>query len=85
MEHKIATEENKESKRELRPLEAPLSSRYCPDHPGAGMTKVRDDVYCCSLCSKQFDYRNGYTTAKGNKIPGTSADRQTANLGHISH
>ena len=84
LDRKVATEDKKESKKELRPLEAPLSTRYCPDHPGAGLTKVRDDVYCCSLCSKQFDYRNGYTTAKGNKVPGTSADRQTADLANVN-
>lgn len=60
-----------------RPMEAPLSSRTCPDHPGAQMARVADAVYQCDLDKKVYDYNSGFTTAKGNKIPGTTVAEQT--------
>lgn len=80
---KIATEPNKENKKELRPLEAPLQTRYCPDCPGDSLTRIRDDVWYCIGCGKQFDFKSGYTTAKGNKVPGTATENQTRDLGDV--
>lgn len=56
--------------KEYSPLEAPLKTRSCIDHPGHQLVRVSDDVYECSLDKKRYDYKNGYTTLRGNKVPG---------------
>lgn len=63
--------------KEYRPLESPLSTRTCPDHPGAQMTRVAEGTYQCSLDRGIYNYNNGYTTMKGNKIPGGDVSNQT--------
>lgn len=60
-----------------RPLEAPLKTRTCPDHPGAQMSRIRDNTYQCSLDKSVYNYEAGFTTMKGNKIPGTSVENQS--------
>lgn len=66
----------KDQVKQYRVLEAPLSTRYDPDHPGVSLIRISDNVYQSSLTGKVYDYYNGYTTNKGNKIPGSSVDRQ---------
>ena len=65
----------------FEPLEAPLQTRYSPDTPGSMTTRVADGVYQDVTTGKQYDYNNGYTTNKGNKIPGSSVDQQIPDLG----
>ncbi len=65
------------SVKNYRPMEAPLSARTCPDHPGAQMARVADAVYQCDLDKKVYDFNAGFTTVKGNKVPGTSVAEQT--------
>lgn len=67
--------------KEYRPLEAALNTRTCPDHPGAQMARVGDDKYQCSLDKKIYDYLSGFTTLKGNKVPGGDVSSQTQALG----
>lgn len=67
--------------KEYRPLEAPLSTRTCPDHPGAQLARIGEDVYQCSLDKKIYNYKGGFTTLKGNKIPGGDVSGQTQALG----
>lgn len=67
--------------KDFRPMEAPLQSRYCPDHPGVGMIRVADRVFQCALDKKIYNYEAGYTTQKGNRIPGTSVERQVHDWG----
>jgi len=81
---KIATEPAAPQKKEYRPLEAPLSTRYCPDHPGASLARIRDNVWYCLYDSKQYDFSAGYTTMKGNKVPPSSVENQTADLENVS-
>ena len=69
--------------KEFRPLEAPLSTRYPPDMPGGHLTRITDGVYQDVLTGKTYDYRAGYTTNKGNKVPGSSVDRQIPDLGTV--
>jgi hypothetical protein len=64
-----------------RVLQAPLQTRSCPDHPGVGMIRVADSVFQCALDHKVYDYRQGYTTMKGNKVPGGSVDQQVPDWG----
>ena len=63
-----------------RPLEAPLSTRVCPDHPGTMVSRVSDNVVQCPIDGKTYSYTEGFTTAKGNKVPGGSVAEQTAGL-----
>lgn len=56
--------------KEYKPLEAPLKTRSCIEHPGHQLIRVSDDVYQCSLDKKEYNYKSGYTTLSGNKVPG---------------
>jgi hypothetical protein len=64
-----------------RPMETALSTRYCPDHPGAQIRRVADYIYQCALDKKIYNYQEGFTTMKGNKVPGSDVSRQTQHLG----
>lgn len=66
-----------QSIKEYRPLEAALSTRTCPDHPGAQMSRVGDHIWQCSMDKKIYDFNSGFTTLKGNKVPGGDVSRQT--------
>lgn len=79
----------KDSIKQYRPLEAPLSTRSCPEHPGSPLQRIGDYVYQCSLDKKVYDFKSGYTSLKGNKVPGGDVSQQTQSLGdrapdHIS-
>ncbi len=76
--------EKKEKDKSLRPLEAPLSSRYCPDHHGESLCRLSENVYYCPMTKKQYDFENGYVTDKGNKVPGTTVSNQTMDSNDIS-
>lgn len=67
----------REQVKTYEPLEAPLQSRYCPDHAGVPMMRLADYTYQCALDKKVYNYQSGYTTMKGNKIPGTDVAQQT--------
>ena len=66
----------KDQVKQYRPLESSLSTRYDPEYPGVMLIRISDNVYQSSMTGKVYDYYNGYTTNKGNKIPGSSVDRQ---------
>jgi hypothetical protein len=66
--------------KEYRPMESPLNTRTCPDHPGAQMARVAEHTYQCSLDKSIYNYETGYTTMKGNNIPGGSVSNQTQSL-----
>jgi hypothetical protein len=59
--------------------ERPLKTRCCPDHPGAQMQRVAENVYMCEMDKKQYNYETGYTLESGEHVPGGSVDLQTAN------
>tara|TARA_Y100000310_G_C20497810_1_gene722417 strand:- start:144 stop:902 length:759 start_codon:yes stop_codon:yes gene_type:complete len=67
--------------KEYRPMETALSTRYCPDHPGNQVRRVGDYTYQCGLDKKVYNYQEGFTTEKGNKVPGSDVARQTQYLG----
>lgn len=71
----------KDSIKQYRPLEAPLSTRTCPEHPGSPLQRIGDCVYQCSLDKKVYDFKSGYTSLKGNKVPGGDVSQQTQSLG----
>lgn len=71
----------KEHIKEYRPLQSSLSTRTCPDHPGAQMARVGENAYQCDLDKKVYNFQTGFTTAKGNKVPGGDVSNQTLMLG----
>lgn len=80
-DNKVTEAENDINKskyyKEYRPMEAPLSTRYCPDHPGAQIMRVSDHVWQCDLDKKSYDFNTGFTTATGAKVPGSNVENQT--------
>lgn len=58
-------------------LEAPLSTRYCPDHAGVSVSRVGEQQWQCSLDGKVYDFNAGFTLATGKKVPGSSVANQT--------
>ncbi len=76
-----SAKEIKDQVKTYRPLEASLSTRYCPDHPGAQFARIADGVYQCDLDKKIYNFKEGYTTIKGNKVPGGDVAEQTRSLG----
>ncbi len=67
--------------KEFRPLEHTLSIRTCPEHPGAQMSRVADGIYQCSMDKSIYNWNAGFTTQKGNKVPGGQVTEQTQALG----
>lgn len=63
--------------KKYKPMEHPLSTRTCPDHPGIGIARVAEDTYQCSLDKKVYNYKEGFTLYSGSKVPGTDAANQT--------
>ncbi len=66
--------------KEYLPMEAPLSSRSCPDHAGQQMARVGDHMWQCSLDKKVFNFQSGYTNEKGEKVPGGDVSLQTEKM-----
>jgi hypothetical protein len=63
--------------KEYRPMEAPLSTRYSPDHPGVQVARVGEGLWQDGLTGKVYDYQAGFTTERGVKVPGGSVSGQT--------
>lgn len=72
-----AAEKETPKNKELRPLEAPLTTRHCSDHPGVMLVRISDGVFYCPLNGKQYDYNSGFTTENGHKVPATSVKGQS--------
>ena len=58
-------------------LEAPLSTRYCPQHHGFGVIRVGEHRYQCPVDGKIYDYETGFTDIDGSHTPGGSVSEQT--------
>jgi len=63
--------------KQYRPLEAPLKTRYCPDHAGVMASRIAEDTYQCELDGKTYNYAVGFKTDKGKIVPGTSVENQS--------
>jgi len=68
--------------KKYRPLEASLNTRYSPDMPGVSLVRIGDGIWQCPITKKIYNFRDGYTSAKGNVVPGTDVANQTQNLGY---
>lgn len=66
--------------KEYKILEAPLSSRYCPDHPGAQIARVGEHMWQCDLDKKTYNFETGFELNNGSKVPGGDVAQQTQGL-----
>jgi len=66
--------------KEYKILEAPLSTRYCPDHAGAQIARVGEHVWQCELDKKTYNFETGFELANGSKVPGGDVSQQTGGL-----
>lgn len=66
-------------------LEAPLVTRYCPDHAGAQIARVGEHMWQCELDKKVYNYETGFTLENGSKVPGGDVSQQTQNLNVPNH
>lgn len=66
--------------KDYRILEAPLSTRYCPDHPGAQIARVGEHVWQCELDKKTYNFETGFDLNNGSKVPGGDVASQTGSL-----
>jgi hypothetical protein len=66
--------------KDYRILEAPLSTRYCPDHPGAQIARVGEHVWQCDLDKKTYNFETGFELNNGDKVPGGDVAQQTQGL-----
>ncbi len=78
--HKAIADAVETKVRKYRALEAPLSTRYSPDRPGVSLMRITDRVYQDPTTGKVYDYAAGYTTDKGNEIPGGGVDEQIPDI-----
>lgn len=65
-------------------LEAPLSTRYCPDHAGAQIARVGEHAWQCDLDKKIYNFETGFDLSDGSKVPGGDVAEQTKNLNPLS-
>lgn len=66
--------------KEYRIMEAPLSARSCPDHPGAQIARVGEHMWQCELDKKVYNFETGFDLLNGSKVPGGDVAQQTAGL-----
>jgi hypothetical protein len=58
-------------------LEAPLSARSCPDHPGAQIARVGEHMWQCEMDKKVYNYETGFKLNNGSNVPGGDVAQQT--------
>lgn len=82
--HKIADSikaiDKSDMTKEYRILEAPLSTRYCPDHPGAQISRIGENFWQCELDKKTYNFEIGFELNNGSKVPGGDVANQTHGL-----
>lgn len=71
-----AIEKSQMTKR-LSILEAPLSSRYCPDHAGVQIARVGEHMWQCELDKKTYNFETGFQLNDGTQVPGGDVAQQT--------
>jgi hypothetical protein len=87
--NKIADSEKAINKSEMtknyKILEAPLSSRYCPDHPGVQIARVGEHMWQCELDKKSYNFETGFQLNNGAKVPGGDVAQQTQGTNIPAH
>lgn len=66
-------------------LEAPLSTRYCPDHAGVQIARVGEHVWQCEMDKKTYNFETGFELNNGSKVPGGDVAQQTQGLSVPTH
>jgi hypothetical protein len=61
-------------------LEAPLSTRYCPDHPGVQIMRIGENTWQCEMDKRIYNFDVGYDLLNGSKIPGSQVSLQNQGL-----
>lgn len=79
-----AIEKSKMAK-EYKIMEAPLSSRYCPDHPGVQIARIGEHIWQCEMDKKSYNFETGFELINGNKVPGGDVAEQTQSLSVPTH
>jgi hypothetical protein len=74
-----------EMTKQYRIMEAPLSTRYCPDHPGAQISRVGEHMWQCELDKKTYNYETGFEMQNGTKVPGGDVAEQTHSVSAPFH
>lgn len=63
--------------KQFKILESPLSSRYCPDHPGVQIARIGEHMWQCEMDKKSYNFETGFTLNNGDKVPGGDVAEQT--------
>ena len=66
--------------KQYRILEAPLSTRYCPDHAGVQISRIGEHFWQCELDKKTYNFETGFELNNGTKVPGGDVANQTQGL-----
>lgn len=66
-------------------LEAPLSTRYCPDHAGTQISRIGEHMWQCELDKKTYNFETGFELNNGSKVPGGDVSQQTQSLNVPTH
>lgn len=77
--------EKSQMTKEYTILEAPLSTRYCPDHPGVQIARVGEHMWQCELDKKSYNYETGFQLNNGSKVPGGDVAQQTQGVSTPFH
>jgi hypothetical protein len=71
--------------KQYRIMEAPLSTRYCPDHAGAQISRVGEHMWQCELDKKVYNFETGFELQDGDKVPGGDVAEQTHSVSAPFH
>ena len=72
--------EKSQMTKEYNIMEAPLSTRYCPDHPGVQIARVGEHMWQCELDKKSYNFETGFELNNGAKVPGGDVAQQTQSV-----
>jgi hypothetical protein len=68
---------NSNMTKDYRVLEAPLNTRYCPDHAGVQIARIGEQLWQCELDKKTYNFATGFELANGSKVPGGDVSNQS--------
>jgi hypothetical protein len=66
-------------------LEAPLSTRYCPDHAGVQIARIGEHMWQCEMDKKQYNFETGFDLNNGDRVPGGDVSQQTQGVSVPTH
>lgn len=64
-------------------MEAPLSSRYCPDHAGVQIARIGEHLWQCEMDKKSYNFETGFTLNDGSRVPGGDVSAQSQSMNNI--